>query len=94
MLEDMTSSFSMEFRVGGGDEEVIHINDEPSFYDHVLEGVVHELLEHGRGVAKTEEHNSWFEESFVHDEGCFPLMTICHIHKNHVKFNSRALSSS
>ena len=75
-LEDTTGSFSVGFWVRGGDKEVIHVDDEPSFGDHISEGVVHELLERGRGVAKAKEHDGWFKESFVGDEGRLPLVTI------------------
>ena len=43
------------------DEKVIHVDDKPSFGDHVAEGVVHKPLEGGRGVCKPEEHNSGFK---------------------------------
>ena len=62
--------------VGGVDEEIIHVDNEPSFGNHIAEGVVHETLESGGGVGKSKEHHGWFEESFVGDEGCFPLVTI------------------
>ena len=75
-LEDVMGSFFMGFWIGGDNEEVIHIDDEPSFSDHILEGVIHELLECGGGVAKTEEHDSGFEKSFVGDEGSFPLVAV------------------
>ena len=75
-LEDMAGSLSVGFRVRRGDEEVIHVDNQPSFSDHVLEQVIHELLECSRGIAKAEEHDCRFKESFVHDEGHFPLVTI------------------
>ena len=75
-LEDVAGSLSVGFQVGRGNEEVIHVDDQPSFSDHVLEGVVHESLECGRRVAEVKEHDSWFEESFMGDEGCLPLVTI------------------
>ena len=65
------------FFIRGEDEKVIHIDDKPSFHDHVSEGVVHELLVCGWGVCESEEHNHWFKKSFVGDEGSFPLMAIC-----------------
>ena len=34
-LEDAAGSLGVGFWVGGGDEEVVHVNDEPSFSDHV-----------------------------------------------------------
>ena len=62
--------------VGGINEEVIHVNDKPSFCDHIMKGVVHEALESGGGNGKTEEHHSGFKESLMGDEGSFPLMSI------------------
>ena len=50
-LEDMAGSFSMGLGVRGCNEEVIHVDDEPSFSDHVPEGVIHESLECDGGVA-------------------------------------------
>ena len=66
----------MDLWVREGDEKVIHVDDKPSFSDHVSEGVIHESLEHCGGVTKTKEHDCWFEESFVGNEGCLPLVTI------------------
>ena len=51
----------MEGSVGGVDEEIVHIDDEPSFSDHIVEGVIHEPLKGGRGVGEPEEHDSGFE---------------------------------
>ena len=63
-------------RVGGVNEEVIHVNDKPSFCDHIVKRVIHEVLESGRGIGETEEHYHRFEESFMDDKGSFPLMSI------------------
>ena len=76
MPEDLTGSFGMSFWVQGGDEEVIYIDDKPSFSNHVLEGIIHESLKCSRGVTKAKEHSGGFKESFVDDEGCLPLVTI------------------
>jgi len=75
-LEDTLSAFLMSSDVGGEDEEVIHIDDEPSFSDHVSEGIVHKSLEGGGGVGEAEEHNGRFKEAFVGDEGSLPLMSV------------------
>ena len=75
-LEDAFGAFVVGFFVGGGNKEVVHINDKPSFGDHVVERVVHESLEHCRGVGKPEEHYCRFEEAFVCDEGGLPLVAI------------------
>ena len=76
MLLNSFSSFGMGGRVGEVNEEIIHINDKSSFCDHVAKGVIHEVLESGRGISETEEHHSWFEESFMGDKGGFPLMPV------------------
>ena len=62
--------------VGRIDKEVIHVDNKPSFCDHIVKGVVHELLEGGRGTGETEEHYSWFKKSLMGDESGFPLMPI------------------
>ena len=72
----MSSAFLMGFFIRGEDKEVVHINDEPSFGDHVLERVVHESLKCGRRVGKSKEHHRWFEEALVRDEGGLPLVAI------------------
>ena len=75
-LEDAAGSLSVGFGVRGGDEGVIHIDDEPSFCYHISERVIHESLKCGGGVAKTREHDSGFKKSFVGDESRFPLVTV------------------
>ena len=63
-------------RVGGVDEEVIHVDDKPSFCNHIVKGIIHKVLEGGRGISETKEHYGWLEESFVDDESGFPLMSV------------------
>ena len=75
-LENTFGAFFMGSSVGGEDEEVVHIDDEPAFCDHIPEGVVHESLESGGGVGEAEEHDGRFEEAFVGDEGGFPLVSV------------------
>ena len=70
----------MEGSVGGIDEEVIHIDDKPTFGNHVMEGVIHKLLESSGGVSESKEHNCGFEQSLVGNEGCLPLVTILDSH--------------
>ena len=43
------------------DIKVVHINLEPLFCNHIREDVIHEHLEGGGSVAKTEEHNGRFK---------------------------------
>ena len=57
VLEDVMGLFFMGLWVGGGDKEVVHIDDEPSFSDHVSKRVVHESLKCGGRVAEAEKHD-------------------------------------
>ena len=62
--------------VRGIDEEVIHIDEKPSFHNEISEQVVHEPLEHGRGIHESKEHNHGFEKPFVGNKGSFPLVSV------------------
>ena len=75
-LEDTLSTFAVGFFVGREDKEVVHVDDKPPFFNHVLERIIHESLECGRGVGEPKEHHHWFEEAFMRDEGGLPLVTI------------------
>ena len=44
-LKNTASLLSIEFWVRGGNEEVVHVDDEPSLSDHISKGVIHKLLE-------------------------------------------------
>ena len=44
--------------VRGVDKEVVHVDNKPSFCNHVVKGVIHESLKGGGGVGETEEHYS------------------------------------
>ena len=56
------------------DAEVIHVDLQPFFSEHVGEDVVHECLECGGCITESEEHDSRFEESHGGYEGSFPLV--------------------
>ncbi len=55
-------------------KDVVHIDSVVSRVYFSMECVVHELLEHCRGVAKSEEHHFRFEESSLCLEGSLPLV--------------------
>ena len=76
----MFDMFFMEDGIRGVDKKVIHVNDKPSFSDHVVERVVHELLEGSRGVGKAKEHYCRFKQPFISDESGFPLVAIFDLH--------------
>jgi hypothetical protein len=75
-LEDAFGMLGVSSVIRGEDQEIIYVNYEPSFGNHVMEGVVHESLESGGGVIRAEEHDCRFKEAFMSDEGAFPLICI------------------
>jgi hypothetical protein len=45
----------------GKDEDIVHINHQPSFINLLLKGMIHVCLEHGGGNAEAEKHDIGFE---------------------------------
>jgi hypothetical protein len=76
VLENTFGLFFMEFIIWEEDEDIVHLDNEPSFGDHVSKGVIHETLEGRQGVSESKEHHRGFEEAFVGDEGGFPLLSV------------------
>ena len=79
MLKDSFCSFFVIFVIVRVDKEVVHANDEPSFCNHIPEGIGHESLKGGWGVGHAEEHDGWFIKSLVGDEGGFPLVAFLYL---------------
>ena len=62
--------------IRGEDEQVVHVNQEPSFGNHVSEGVVHEPLERGWGIHHPEAHYHGLEEPLMDGKCSLPLVSI------------------
>ncbi len=72
---------SLVFRDGGGvDKDVIHVAYDFAMINELTKDVIHHHLEHHRGVAQSEEHDSWFEQASVSPECCLPLITLLDPH--------------
>ena len=56
------------------DPQVIHIDFEPTFGDHVSKDMIHECLKSQRSIAEAKEHYSGFEKTERSDEHRFPLV--------------------
>ena len=69
-------SFFVCLLVGRENEHVVHVYEEPSFGDHVSEGVVHKVLKGRWGVHHSKEHQHGFEKPSVGGEGSFPLVSV------------------
>jgi hypothetical protein len=55
---------------------VVHVDREPALGDFLPKDCVHHRLEGRQGVGEAEEHDHGFEQAFVGEEGCFPLVSI------------------
>ena len=64
----------------GGNEHVVHVDDQPSFSQFLFEYGVHHHLEGHGGVGEAEEHNCRLEQSFVGDEGGLPFIALFDSH--------------
>ena len=56
--------------------QVVHVDLEPPFSDHIGEDVIHERLKSWRGIAEAEEHYGGFIKSERGDERRFPLVLL------------------
>jgi hypothetical protein len=90
-LQDMFGTFLMGGFIQGEDQEVIHIDDKPSFGDEITERVIYKSLKGSRGVGKAKEHDSRFKEAFVSVECCFLLVATLYsdvvVAPSYVKFS-------
>ena len=59
--------------------QIVHINLEPSFGNHVGKDMVHECLEGRRGITEAKEHDSGFVETEGSDECCLPLIFLLNV---------------
>ena len=62
--------------VGRIDKKIVHVDNEPSFCNHIVKEVIHELLKGGGGIGKTKEHYGQFKESFMSDKSGLPLVPV------------------
>ena len=56
------------------DPQVVHVNFEPMFGNHVSKNMIHERLKSRRSIAEAKEHYSGFKEAKRSDEHRFPLV--------------------
>ena len=79
-LEYMSGAFMMEsYVILGVDSHVVHVYFQPLLREHISKDVVHESLEGGGSVAKSEEHDGGFKESHGGDESSLPLIFLLNV---------------
>ena len=73
-FKDPASACLVFLKRFGEYQNVIHVDNHPSLVNLFLECLVHICLECHGGVAQSEEHDFWFEESEGRGEGRFPMV--------------------
>ena len=73
--KDSTRLLVVQFQViFSVDTQIIHVDLEPLFSDHVGEDVVHKCLKSWWGITKTKKHDSGLKEAKGGDECGLPLI--------------------
>ena len=75
-LKYSLGSFGVSGFVWREDEEIVHVDHQPPFGYHIPKRVIHESLECCWRVAKSEEHDCWFEKTSVCDKSRLSLVSI------------------
>jgi hypothetical protein len=71
-LQNLVYAAHMLFLVVfGHDDNVVHVDFNPTLGNLFLEDVIHHCLERGRWVHQSKEYHGWFEEAFTGLEGGF-----------------------
>ena len=63
-LKGSLGAFGVFDVIVGVDKEVVHVDDKPTFCNHVMERVGHALLARGGGVCHAKEHDRRCYNSF------------------------------
>src|SRR5258708_19141804 len=78
--KDLVDNLPVFGEGGGVDEDVVHVAYDFATVDELTKDVIHHHLECCRGVAQSEEHDSWFEQALVSLECGLPLITLLDLH--------------
>ena len=57
------------------DEDVVHVDNDMSLVNEVLEDGIHHSLERSRGIGESEEHERRFKAALICSEGGFPFVS-------------------
>src|SRR5712672_595767 len=76
----MNAFFVKDWVVVGGDEHIVHIDDEPSFSEFFFENGVHHHLKGCWRISQSEEHYHGSVEAFVGNDGCFAQVSVSNSH--------------
>src|SRR5260221_62382 len=78
--KDLADNLPVFGEGGGVDKDVVHVAYDFAMINELMKDVVHHHLECCRGVAQSEEHDSWFEQALVSLECSLPFITLLDLH--------------
>src|SRR5258708_21886935 len=78
--KDLADNLPVFGEGGGVDEDVIHVAYDFAMVNELMKDVVHHHLEHCRGVAQLEEHDSSFKQGLVILECGLSLIALLDLH--------------
>ena len=79
-FKHLSGSFLTFFQGFSEYKDIVNVDDEPPFSDHVSEGGIHEGLEGQRGVALPEEHDQGFIEAIGSGKCSLPLISFLDVY--------------
>ena len=65
----------MFLKILGENEDVVHVDDNVSLVNEILQDGVHHRLERGGGIGESEEHDRRFKAASICSEGGFPFVS-------------------
>jgi len=75
-VQDSGHYLLMMFDCVGVHEDIVHVDHYIALVDEVFENVIHHRLEGGQAVGEAKEHEKGLEETPIHSEGGFPLVSL------------------
>ena len=73
-FQDFSDNLAVFLEVVRKDQDIVHVDDDAEVFDLLDKNLVHHMLERGRGVGESKEHDEWFEQAVACDESWFPLV--------------------
>src|SRR5260221_321519 len=78
--QDLTDDLPVIGEGVGVDKDIIHIAYGLTVVDEISEDIIHHHLECHRGVAQSEEHDSWLKQPSVSSERSLPPIPFLDLH--------------
>src|SRR6202453_1446403 len=75
LFQHFIDDLSVFLEILSEDEDIIHVDDNVSLVNEVLQDGVHHSLERSGGIGESEEHDCQFKAASICSEGGFPFVS-------------------